>query len=92
MKKYFWRTKEGSKRLMAEMSPKEIQEAFEIAEKTHVESENAIQRSLKRSAIFLEKIHQLRETASHKGVELQSLSQKHPGKYKILENTYMLNQ
>ena len=77
---------------MSEMNPTEMQEALELAEKTHVEAENAIQRALVRSTIFLEKIHQLREIALERGLALQSLSEKHPGKYKILEHTYNLSE
>jgi len=90
MKRYLWKTKSGVKVPMSEMDPQALQQAFELAEKTHVESENAIQRALVRSSIFLEKIQQFREVAQARGLLLQSLSEKHPGKYKILDHTYNL--
>lgn len=87
-----WKNADGKKRPMSEMSQAELQEALEVAEKLHVESENAIQRAFKRSSLFLEKIQQLQETARNKNLKLTSLCEKHPGKYKILENTYRLEQ
>ena len=73
---------------MYEMSEEELQQALETAEKLHVVAENTIQKSLQNSKIFLDKCLELREAARKRGIELQSLYEKVPGKFEILQKTY----